>query len=141
MDIEDCIRKNLIRKSQIDSGLIKSLIEISNIKARTVKSIKIIESEQNVVAVLPLAYDSMRELCEALAISIGFKITSHVCLGILLKKHFNEFNITKFDRFRYIRNSINYYGEKVDTEQGKEIIKNILEFRKEILNKFLNKYI
>ena len=36
-----------------------------------------------------------------------------------------------------IRNSINYYGEKVDFEQGKEIINTIFAIRKKILEKYL----
>jgi len=37
-----------------------------------------------------------------------------------------------FRQFRYIRNGINYYGKKVDFEQGKEIIDKIFLLKKDV---------
>jgi|GEM_PF-3783890 len=39
--------------------------------------------------------------------------------------------------FRWIRNSINYYGKKVEFEQGKELIEKIFIMKKNILEKYL----
>ncbi len=36
MDLEECFRKGLIKKTKVDKELIKSLIEMSNIKEKTV---------------------------------------------------------------------------------------------------------
>jgi hypothetical protein len=36
-----------------------------------------------------------------------------------------DFDFNSFDRFRYIRNGINYYGSKVDYEQGKKLIRKL----------------
>ncbi len=37
MDLEDCYRKNFIKKTRVDNGLITSLIEMSKIKENSVK--------------------------------------------------------------------------------------------------------
>jgi len=43
----------------------------------------------------------------------------------------------KFDRFRKIRNGLNYYGKSISLEQAEEIIENLKKTIKEIINKFL----
>tara|TARA_Y100000310_G_C20536680_1_gene741214 strand:- start:470 stop:877 length:408 start_codon:yes stop_codon:yes gene_type:complete len=132
MDLNDCFRKGLIKKTRINEDLIKSLIEMSEIKMKTVKSANV--DEVNISAYVSLAYDSLRELLEALCISKGYKVLSHICIGELLKDILDEFDYDDFDRLRYIRNSINYYGEKVDFDQGNEIIKKTFVMRRKILN-------
>ena len=63
---------------------------------------------------------------------------SHICMGELLKDILEDFDYEKFDRLRWIRNSINYYGEKVEFEQGKEIMNKIFAMRKKILERYLS---
>jgi len=137
MDLEDCYRKNFIKKTRVDEELIKSLVEMSKIKEDSVKKAKI--NETNISAYVSMAYDSLREILEALGISKGYKITSHICLGELLKSLIPEFDFVSFDRFRYIRNGINYYGTKVDYLQGKKIIDKMFKMKSDILKKYLNK--
>lgn len=136
MDLDECFRKELIKEVRIDKELVKSLIEMSNIKEITVKAAKI--DEVNVSAYVSLAYDSLREVLESLCILKGYKVLSHICIGEFLKKILKEFDYEEFDRLRWIRNSINYYGEKIEFEQGKEIIKKIFTMKKKILNKHLS---
>jgi len=137
MDLESCYRKNFIKKTRADLGLIKSLIEMSKIKENSVKEAKI--SEINISAYVSMAYDSLREVLEALGISRGYKVTSHICLGELLKSLIHEFDFVSFDRFRYIRNGINYYGTKIDYEQGKKIITKMFKMKSNIIKKYLKK--
>lgn len=138
MDLDDCYRKGNIKKARIDMELIKSLIEMSDIKEKTVNSAKI--DEVNISAYVSMAYDSLRECLEAVCISLGYKVTSHLCLGELLKELIKDFNFSEFDRFRYIRNGINYYGTKADFEQGKEIMKKMFLIKKEMKNMCLKEY-
>lgn len=62
---------------------------------------------------------------------------SHICIGELLRDILEDFDYEEFDRLRWIRNSINYYGEKVEFEHGKEIIKKIFVMKKKILENYL----
>ena len=65
MDLDECFRKGLIKKTKIDRELIKSLIEMSKIKEITVKTANI--NEINISAYVSLAYDALREMLESLS--------------------------------------------------------------------------
>ena len=138
MDLGECYRKGFIKKTMTDLNLIRSLIEMSNIKEMTVKEAAI--NETNIFVYISVAYDSLREILEAVCIINGYKVTSHQCVGELLKSLNKDFNLIEFDRFRYIRNGINYYGAKIDYAQGKEIIKKIFAFKKEVFKTSLNEF-
>lgn len=135
MDIDECYKKGLIKKTKIDNELIKSLIEMANIKETTVKTAKI--DNINISAYVSLAYDSLREILEAICISKGYKVLSHICIGELLKDLLEDFDYNEFDRLRYVRNGINYYGTKVEFGQGQEIINKIFAMKKSLLDKYL----
>ena len=133
MELSECERKGFIKKAVPSISLVKSLLEISETKQIAMSSAKIDETTIN--AYLPMAYDSLREILEALCTLHGYKVTNHVCLGELLRKLESDFDYTSFDRFRYIRNGINYYGRRIDFTQGKEIISKINAMRKNIILK------
>ena len=138
MDLDDCFRKGLIKKTRVDVSLIKSLIEMSKIKADVVLKAEV--DNVNVSAYVALAYDSLRELLEALCIHKGYKVLSHICVGELLKDVFDKNDYQNFNRLRYVRNSINYYGQKVDFDQGKELIEKIFVIREKVLVSYLKDY-
>jgi len=135
MDLNECYKKNFIKKTRIDKELIRSLVEMSKIKEDSVSKAQI--NETNISAYVSMAYDSLRETLEALCILKGYKVTSHICLGELLKTLVSDFDFNSFDRFRYIRNGINYYGTKVDYQQGKEIILKMFKLKSEIIKNYL----
>lgn len=139
MDLSNCYRKGLIKRARIDKELIRSLIEMADIKESAVKDAKI--DENNVPAYVSMAYDSLREVLEALCISKGYKVLSHICLEELLKSIIDDFNYTEFDRMRYVRNGINYYGTKIDFAQGKELIEKIFALKKKVLAKHLKEFL
>jgi len=66
MDLDECFRKGLIKKTRANKELVKSLIEMSEIKEISVKTANI--NEINISAYVSLAYDSLREILEALCI-------------------------------------------------------------------------
>ena len=137
MDIDDCYKKSFIKRTKINKELIKSLIEMSDIKELTVNSAKI--DEINISAYVSMAFDSLREILEAVCISFGYKVTSHLCLGELLKTLTDDFDFNEFDRLRYIRNGINYYGTKIDFMQGKELIKKMFSMKKKLAERHLKR--
>jgi hypothetical protein len=96
MDIDECLRKGLIKKARIDKELIKSLLEMSDIKETTVLTANI--DDQNISAYVSLAYDSLRETLDALCNLNGYKVLSHVCIGELLRKIIDDFEYNDFDR-------------------------------------------
>ena len=73
-----------------------------------------------------MAYDSPRELWEALALQKGYKIYNHECYTSFLKEILNEsLKGEEFDDIRKIRNSVNYYGKELSIEESKKTIERI----------------
>lgn len=71
-------------------------------------------------------YEALREICEALGYERGFKFTSHESITHFLKDFLNERSIsTKFNRYRILRNQINYYGKNIDFETIEKARKEI----------------
>ena len=80
--------------------------------------------------VLENAYEALREAADALLYTEGFKSYSHeASIAFLLRKGFNESNVSEFDRFRKIRNGIKYYGgdcDKTDVTAAISLVERIM---------------
>ncbi len=111
---------------------------MAGIKEITVKKAEL--GEQNISAYVSLSYDSLREVLEAICISRGYKVLSHVCISELLMDLLKDFDYSEFDRLRYTRNRVNYYGIKVEFNQGREIINKIFVMKKKLLEKYLAEF-
>jgi len=62
-------------------------------------------------------YEGMREYCEAIGYLRGYKFLDHESIGLFLRDILKEDSLFKrFDRYRKLRNGINYYGEDVELE-------------------------
>ncbi len=62
-------------------------------------------------------YESLRELCEAIGYKKGYKFSSHESITHFLISFLNQKNQgIKFDRYRKLRNDINYYGKQINKE-------------------------
>mgnify|MGYP001613107702 CR=1 FL=1 len=76
-------------------------------------------------------------MLEAIAISKGYKIYNHECYTSFLKEVMNESIIgDQFDRFRRIRNDINYYGKDVSASEARAILNEMETFIKILKLKF-----
>ncbi|MEI6058487.1 MAG: hypothetical protein WCP89_01825 [archaeon] len=135
MDLNECKQKGFIKKTLPNKNLAKSMLEISNTDESAVKNVTL--SQENIMTYVSVAYDSLREILEAICELNGYKVSNHICLGELLKEILKDFDFTSFDRFRFIRNGIKYYGNKIDLLQGKEIILKIFAMKKELVNKYI----
>lgn len=69
MDLDECFKKGLIKRTEINRALIISLIEMSRIKETATKTAQI--NSLNISAYVSMAYDSLREVLEAICISRG----------------------------------------------------------------------
>ena len=129
MDWKECCNKKIVKESSVDYDLIKSLVRKSDNKLGSEN--KLFMSEITAVSKISLAYDSLRELLEALALKHGYKIYNHECYTSFLKENQNG---DEFDDLRKIRNAVNYYEKDVLIEEAKEIIKRIKNLRKSMSN-------
>jgi hypothetical protein len=131
MDWISCKKNRLVKEIKTDNNLIISLINSSFNKIKTQETIKL--NKETAASKISLAYDSLRELLETVAILKGYKIYNHECYYCFLKERLNESLIAdEFNKFRRIMNDINYYGKEMDINETKRIIKGIIELIQKI---------
>jgi len=125
MDFKECVEKRIVKNIKPDHEMAESLVEDAKNKIKTTEEIKLNKTSSS--SLITLYYDALREKLEALALKKGFKIYNHECYYAFLKEILQKKEIAKeFDRFRKIRNNINYYGETISTSEAKEIRKDII---------------
>lgn len=134
MDWQECKDKKFVKDVNIDENLIKSLIKSSEKRLESNNRLKLDETTSSTK--ISIVYESLREILEAFAIKKGFKIYNHECFCAFLKEICNDnYSSMNFDKFRKIRNKINYYGKDIPIKESEIIIKEIILLRKEIMNK------
>lgn len=135
MNWNECLKKRIAKKIRTDNELIKSLRKTSENKTESEKKLKL--TPVTSASKISLAYDSLREILEALSIKEGYKIYNHECYTYFLKEILKQsLNGDEFDELRKIRNSINYYGKDITINEAEDILKRINKLRN-ILLKFL----
>jgi len=135
MKFEDFIKQGQARRASPDISLIKSLYK------NTLNDLEYLKNQQiNEISARKIVsnyYDCLRSILEAIASLNGFKIYQHEAFTFFLKEKDEEIQSIKFDRFRKIRNKINYYGGDILKEEAKEISEEI----KRLINYLIEKYL
>ena len=135
MIFETFIRQGIVRRASIDKLLAKSLFQNSKKDLEFLDSLKI--NEKSSRKLMTNYYDVLRSILEAISAIKGYKIYSHEAFTYFLKENGEDLLSIKFDRFRKIRNSINYYGKDISKEETKENIKEIKKIIKLLTKKYL----
>ena len=123
-------------KQSIEQGYVK-IIPPDRIKAKSlvksadeaVYSAKKIPFElYTLKSIIRELYEGLRQFCEAIGYVKGYKFLSHEAITYFIEEILNEPKLSaKFDRYRKIRNGINYYGNDVSEETVKEALVEIPE--------------
>jgi len=133
MDWQECNNKKLVKEISIDKNLVKSLIDSSERKYKSNKKLEL--DEITACTKVSLIYDSIREILEAIAIQEGFKIYSHECFCSFLKEILGLEGISReFDKFRRLRNQINYYGKNLKMNEAKILLEEMNGLRNKMLD-------
>ena len=128
MDWEECCNRRIAKNVKPDVDMIASLTKSSRNKLESES--KLIMNEVTASSKLLLAYDSLRELLEALALKNGYKVYNHECYTAFLKEIIKEnYKADEFDDIRKIRNAVNYYGKEISVEEANEVIAKIKKLR------------
>ena len=123
---QECLEKGFVRKSTPDKELAKSLLKMAETRLHFIKSIIIEQSNASIIT--GEAYEALREVCEALIATEGFKVYSHECITSFIKEiSKDEYSAIIFDRYRRVRNAINYYGRQVSSEEARQAVAEISE--------------
>lgn len=110
------VMPNKIRASSLFKSSIQA-VETAKEIPLTVKTSKTILRE---------LYEGMREYCEAIGYLYGYKFLDHESIGFFLRDILTEQSVfKKFDRYRKLRNGINYYGNDIDIKTVKEAVSEI----------------
>lgn len=136
MKWQDFIDEKKVKKTNKDISKVKSLIDTSDNLIAVFSDIQINEISSSTIFVN--YYESLRQIIEAIATLHGFNVYSHEAFTSFLSEILKEDLMSrKFDRFRLLRNRVNYYGEKIDIEVSKEAKIDMLD----IIKKFKDKYL
>ncbi len=135
MNFNDFISNKLVRRAQVDIGLIKSLTQNAKQDLCFLNELKI--NENSARKIMTNYYEILRSVLEAISAKDGYKIYSHEAFTYFLKEKGENLFSIKFDRFRRIRNSINYYGKSISIEETKENIQEIKNMVKKLTEKYL----
>jgi len=128
---EECIESTSSLKVSSDQAKSKSLIDTANGRVEFLKSTSLAESNANYI--FEGYYSSTLEILHALVLLKGYKVSNHICLGYYLRDVLEKDHLFRvFDDCRYKRNSLVYYGRKMDFETAKIAIEKCLRLIKEI---------
>lgn len=135
MKFDDFVVKGQARKVSKDMALAKSLLKMADQDTGYLKGLVV--NEISARKLVSNYYDVLRSILEAIAILDGYKVYSHEAFTYFLKYKGEPILAEKFDRFRKIRNGINYYGKDIGVEEAKENIKDIVRLIFELRAKYL----
>lgn len=137
MNFESCIRDGKAKKIPSDKILANSLINSSKQAIDTAQNIKI--SESSLKSILRELYEGLREYCEAIIYLHGYKVLDHVSITYFIRDVLKDESLSnKFDRFRKLRNGVNYYGNDLNIETVKEALIEVPKLIKE-MEKYVKK--
>lgn len=131
MNFESSLMKGKAKKVKPNKIIASSLFKSSIQAIETAKSIRL--NSDTSKSIFRELYEGLREYCEAIGYQEGVKFLDHESIGFFLRDVLNEKSLfKKFDRYRKLRNGINYYGEDIDIETVKEAIVEIPILIKEL---------
>jgi len=135
MEFKDFIKYKVVRIASKDEVLTKSLLKTSKKDIEFLNSLKLNESSSR--RLMSNYYDVLRSVIEAMSSLKGYKIYSHKAFTYFLKEIGEDLISIKFERFRKIRNKINYYGKEISIKETRENIKEIKNIIKYLIKKYL----
>ena len=131
MNFENSLTEGKAKKVMPNKIRASSFFKSSIQAVETAKTIRLNETASKTI--LRELYEGLREYCEAIGYLRGYKFQDHESIGFFLRDVLKEESLfKKFDRYRRLRNGINYYGEDVDIETVKEAVIEIPNLIKEL---------
>lgn len=115
----DCLRNKSAKSMTNDIERAESLIETAHERISLIKEI----NEKNCNFVFEDYYTSLLELLQALAFKKGYNVLNHLCLGFYLRDVLKREDLyLLFDDLRFKRNSLTYYGSRMEFQTAKQAI-------------------
>jgi len=130
----DCLFNNNSIEITPDREKVLSLIETAEERLTVIREL----NERTANFVFEDYYSSITEILHAIVFLEGYKVNNHICLEFYLRDVLKRDDLFRiFDDCRFKRNSLVYYGKRMDFETAsKTIDKSILLFKE--LKKLIN---
>jgi len=124
MIFEILIKNGFIKIVPKDNVRAKSLIKSSKHALNTAKIIPC--KEETLKTIFRELYEALRQYCEAIGYLKGYKFLNHESITAFIDEILKEKEISlMFDRYRKLRNGINYYGNSIEILTVKKALKEI----------------
>ena len=120
-NFESSIKNRKARRVQLNLIRAKGLVVSSNEAIKNAEEISLIDRKQKTI--LRELYEGLRQFCEAIGYSKGYQFFDHESITFFIEEILKEpFLALKFDRYRKLRNRINYYGNELALVTAKEAL-------------------
>ncbi|MBI4167908.1 MAG: hypothetical protein HY515_03035 [Candidatus Aenigmarchaeota archaeon] len=114
----------MVKEIKPDHEMIKSLVKSGKNKLESQGKLEM--NDVTAASKFSLAYDSLREVLEALALKNNYKIYNHECYTAFLKEIVQKSDLgDEFDEIRKVRNAVNYYGKDISVAEAEKLIARI----------------
>ena len=128
-DFEEFIKNNTVKKQSPDKSRAEFLIKESensyNNLLELIKRINLTDGTANLF--IKQCYDILMELIRAKMLREGYNASGHGAheaeVSYLRLIGFKETEVQFFDKLRFFRNGIVYYGKNLDKEYAEKVIK------------------
>ena len=131
MNFDEYIKARKVIKGKPDTEKAKAILKMSE---QEMKASKIL-TESTPGVMLCTAYNSLRQVLESICLKEGLKVYSHEAFTAYLVSKGENNLAEKFDRYRKLRNKIQYYGYEISPATAKRSRDNIEKLRLLILNR------
>ncbi|MFA6088436.1 MAG: hypothetical protein WC755_01105 [Candidatus Woesearchaeota archaeon] len=125
-----------VKECPLDNQKIKSLILMSESIIKSFEKIPL--DDLNASLTVTNHYEALRLILECVGIKKGYSFFSHEAYYYFVLEILKDQRIAEnFDKYRKVRNKINYYGKTVSKEFACEAKENMLLLINDIKKKFL----
>ena len=127
---EECIDSSSSISVSPDKAKVRSLLDTAAGRNKFLDGNKIMEDSANYI--FEGYYSSALEMLHALLLLHGYKVGNHICLGYYLRDKLHKNDLFRlFDDCRFKRNSLVYYGRKMEFKTAKLAIEKCRNLIKE----------
>ncbi len=135
MNFDDFVIEGKIIIGEKDIQKARALIKMSKANMGITTSLKLNDDSASII--FSMLYESFRQIVEAMCLAEGYKVYSHEALTAYLLKKFEEQAAEVFDRYRKLRNGVNYYGKPVSLDVAIGAKNEVRKWTKYLIEKYL----
>ena len=125
------LKEGYVKEILVDKLRAQSLIKAAKEALLTANEISL--NDYKYKSIIRELYEALRQYCEAIGYLQGYKFESHEVITHFLKEKLNKENISLvFEKYRKIRNGVNYYGRDIPKETVEKALIEIPEVIKQL---------